>query len=69
MATVNLSTVIRAPIPALDALACLAGAYESFQLLAITEDGADAPVPAVLAELNNRLRSIVDELDKMGLLS
>jgi hypothetical protein len=77
MATADSSTGVRAPVsvpvllpvPPLEALAVLACAYESFQLLAMAEDGHDAPVPVVLLELNHRLRLIVDQLDAMGLLS
>jgi hypothetical protein len=69
MADDDSSTVTRAPIPVLDALAQLACAYESFQLLAMSEDGHSSPVPVVLAQLNFQLRSIVVELDAMGLLS
>jgi hypothetical protein len=75
MATADSSTGVRAsvpvllPVPPLEALAALVCAYESFQLLAMSESGHDAPVPIVLAELNHRLRHIVDQLDNMGLLS
>ena len=69
MATADFSTGVSTPIPALDDLANLAGAYEAFQLLAMSEDGHSSPVPVVLAELNNRLRSIVEALDYQGLLS
>jgi hypothetical protein len=69
MADDDFTTGVPAPIPLLDELACLASAYEAFYLLAQSEDGQSSPVPTVLAELNNRLRSIVDGLDAMGLLS
>ena len=66
MADFDSTTGFSAPISLLDELARLVCAYESFYLLALVEDGQSAPV---LCELNNRLRSIVDGLDSMGLLS
>jgi hypothetical protein len=76
MVAVDSSTGVRAsnslslllPVPPIEALADLVGAYESFQLMAMFEDGHSAPVPIVLAQLNLRLRSIVNDLDDMGLL-
>lgn len=69
MADANSNTGLSAPIPVLDELASLAGAYESFLLLTFVEDGPTSPVPPVLAELNKRLRSIVNDLDSQRFLS
>lgn len=69
MATVDSTTGLSSPVSMLDELAILADSYESFQLLAMAEDGHSSPVPIVLAQLNLRFRALVDGLGSAGLLS
>jgi hypothetical protein len=68
MATEDRITGVVAPIALFDDLASLAGAYESFRLMAVAED-PHSHIHIVLDQLNKRLQYIVDQLDSMGLVS
>lgn len=52
-----------------DGLADLADSYESLETLAFGEDGHNAPVPILLANLNKQLRHFLAKADSLGLLS
>lgn len=69
MADADSSTGVSASSLPLDELAFLADSYESLEILAFGEDGHNAPVPILLANLNKQLRHFLDKADGLGLLS